>query len=353
MTTGSSRVVVAGVGMMTSVGLTAPETAGSIRASIARYGESRFTDPQFDPYVLAEVPDGALPRMDAAERVNRAPRDLRLLRLGIRPLLEALAALPKDAEPPPLALALPELRANPADSHRFLETLSRHVHGRFDVVLSTALDHGRAGALRAIDRAADAVRSGRVKFAIAGAIDTYRDEEILAALERDERVKTATRLDGFIPGEGAAFVLLANEAHARKASIRPLAALTRVALADEPGHLYSDVPYRGDGLAGALTALLASGEVSAPIADVLSSMNGESHWAKEWGVAFVRNRAAFRDGHGMHHPADCFGETGAACGPLLIGLAAFGIRDGYCKSPCLVYCSSDRGPRAALAVTTV
>jgi hypothetical protein len=32
-------------------------------------------------------------------------------------------------------------------------------------------------------------------------------------------------------------------------------------------------------------------------------------------------------------------------------LAALGMREGYRRSPSLVYCSSDRGPRAALAVS--
>jgi 3-oxoacyl-[acyl-carrier-protein] synthase I len=80
-------------------------------------------------------------------------------------------------------------------------------------------------------------------------------------------------------------------------------------------------------------------------------MSGESHWAKEWGVAFLRTRAAFREGHGMHHPADSFGETGAAAGPLMVGLAALGIKGAYHRGPTLAYCSSDRGPRAAVMVS--
>ena len=52
----------------------------------------------------------------------------------------------------------------------------------------------------------------------------------------------------------------------------------------------------------------------------------------------------------MHHPADCHGDTGAAAGPLMAGLAALGIRDGYRRPPRLVYGSSDRGERAALVV---
>jgi 3-oxoacyl-[acyl-carrier-protein] synthase-1 len=53
----------------------------------------------------------------------------------------------------------------------------------------------------------------------------------------------------------------------------------------------------------------------------------------------------------MHHPADCFGDTGAACGPIMTGLAALGIRGSYRRAPALVYGSSDRGARAAMMVT--
>ena len=80
-------------------------------------------------------------------------------------------------------------------------------------------------------------------------------------------------------------------------------------------------------------------------------MNGENHWAKEWGVSFIRNSAAFDPDHGFHHPADCYGDTGAACGPLMVGLAALGIRNGKQGGPTLVYGSSDRGERAALTVS--
>ena len=59
------------------------------------------------------------------------------------------------------------------------------------------------------------------------------------------------------------------------------------------------------------------------------------------GRCFLRNRGAFLPDHGMHHPADCYGDTGAACGPLMAGLAALGIKQGYRRSPALVYGSSD------------
>jgi 3-oxoacyl-[acyl-carrier-protein] synthase-1 len=185
---------------------------------------------------------------------------------------------------------------------------------------------------------------------VAGAIDTYRDSFVLASLDGKQRVKSASNLDGFIPGEGAGFLLLTQASTAKKYGLAALASVSRVAVGFEPGHLHSSEPYRGDGLADVFRQLSALGAVQAPIGEVYSSMNGENHWAKEWGVAYLRNKQIFHEQHGMHHPADCFGDTGAACGPLMVGLAALGIRQGYRKAPALVYGSSDVGPRCAVVV---
>jgi len=56
----SHDVVVVGVGMITAVGLSAAETAASVRAGIARFVESDFLDQLLEPVVLAWVPDEAM-----------------------------------------------------------------------------------------------------------------------------------------------------------------------------------------------------------------------------------------------------------------------------------------------------
>src|SRR5439155_16341288 len=188
-------------------------------------------------------------------------------------------------------------------------------------------------------------------FMIAGGVDTHRDRYVLGTLDMEKRVKSSANLDGFIPGEGAGFLLLADRGAASSAGLTPWAGVSAVALSTEPGHLYSEESYRGDGLAQAVQQLAQAGALVGPIREVYSSMNGENHWAKEWGVARIRSNGTFSAEHGMHHPADCYGDTGAACGPLLAGLAALGIKQGYRRSPALVYGSSDRGQRAALIVS--
>lgn len=354
MTTG---IVIVGVGMMTAVGLTAGETAASVRAGVARFTETPIRDHRARPFTLAEVPEEGLPGLgEGVEAPPPAPgltaRERRLLRLATMPLGECLAALPAGLPAPGLVLALPTAATTrPLDGAAFVGRLVAQLGGGLDPRLVDASDRGRAGGVAALDRAAALIRAGHAGFMVAGGVDSYRDPYVLATLDVEGRVKSAVHLDGFIPGEGAAFLLLASREAAAAAGLPVLATLSPAAVAVEEGHLYSEQPYRGDGLAAALAGLFGAGVVGGPVEEVYSSMNGESHWAKEWGVGFLRNRAAFAPEHGMHHPADCFGDTGAACGPIMAGLAALGVREGYRRSPCLVYGSSDDGLRAALAVS--
>lgn len=351
----SEPVVVVGVGMMTAVGLTAAETAASARAGTMRFEQSQFRDMRAVPFTLAQVPDDGLPPLvdDVLAIPGLTAREMRMLRLATGPLRECLASLSgRSVSGLSLCLALPETETRrPLDRAAFLERLALQAEGVIDPTRSDATHAGRAGGLRAIGQAAATIQSGQADLVLAGGVDTYRDSYVLAALDAEQRVKSPTNLDGFVPGEGAGFLLLASERAASVYPLAPVGYLASAAAGFETGHLYSDEPYRGDGLATTFAHLVASGAVDAPIAEVYSAMNGESHWGKEWGVGFLRNRAAFHPEHGMHHPADSFGDTGAASGPILVGLAALGMKAGYRRNPSLVFGSSDRGLRAATIVT--
>ena len=347
--------IIAGVGVMTAVGLSARETAAAVRANTTRFSESALHDQRFEPFTLAEIPDKGLPPLaETLESSGLTSREQRMLRIASAPLSECLDALPPNEPPPGLVLALPENETKrPIDSQAFLKSLATQCGGKFDVKRSTAPHTGRAGGLVALAHAAEAIRVGQAKFMIAGAVDTYRDLYVLGSLDLEKRIKSSAHLDGFIPGEGSAFLLLTSRAHASANNLKALAAVSRVAQAEENGHLYSDQPYRGDGLAAAVTQLVQAGLVTEPIAEVWSSMNGENFWAKEWGVAYLRNHAAFLENHAMRHPADCFGDTGSATGPIMAALAALGFASGYYRSAALVYGSSDRSARAALLLTAL
>jgi 3-oxoacyl-[acyl-carrier-protein] synthase-1 len=56
----------------------------------------------------------------------------------------------------------------------------------------------------------------------------------------------------------------------------------------------------------------------------------------------------------IEHPADKYGDTGAATGAILTALAATALLDGSRNGPALVWAASDREPRACalLCVST-
>lgn len=348
-------VVICSIGITTAVGLSSAETAASVRSATARFEESAMLDREFRPFTLAEVPEAGLPNVGErgdAQPPSSSARERRMLRLASRALGECLAPLAASHERVGLCLALPELDTpRPTDSAAFLGQLAMQTGGTVNPAASDASHRGRAGGLVAIGQGVLTIQNGAAELIVAGGVDSYHDLFVLATLDKEGRVKSRLNADGFIPGEGAAFLLLATEhaAHARGLPI--LGRVTPVAMGFETGHLYSAEPYRGDGLALTFQQLVARNIIDAPIGDVYASLTGESHWAKEWGVAHIRSKAAFRPEFGIHHPADCVGDTGAASGPLMIGLAAMGIRGRYHRSPVLVYGSSDRGARAAMIVT--
>jgi 3-oxoacyl-[acyl-carrier-protein] synthase-1 len=203
--------------------------------------------------------------------------------------------------------------------------------------------------MEALSAALEALEQKRAESVLVGGVDTYLDLYLLATLDQEDRVLAEGVMDGFCPGEGAAFLLLAAEP-AKVGVGAPVAYVHPPGLAQESGHRYSVEPYKGDGLAQAVAAALEAAKTE-PVQTVFSSMNGENFCAKEWGVAFMRNKAGFAEPHRFEHPADGFGDSGAATAPILLGLAALGVNRGYLPAPCLVYASSDASPRGAACVT--
>src|SRR5690606_7316605 len=107
-------------------------------------------------------------------------------------------------------------------------------------------------------------------------------------------------------------------------------------LSDELGHIHSDFPYKGEALDKAFKHALVNIN-TAKINRIYSTMNGEHYWAKEYGVAYLRNRDAFVDDVVLEHPADCYGDLGAASATALIALAANNLFTHRTETSALVY----------------
>jgi 3-oxoacyl-[acyl-carrier-protein] synthase-1 len=365
------ETVISSVGMITSIGNNAEQTAANVRAGISRYGETPMAGLYHKQFTLALISRDALGEIPEtmAHRKFFTRREGLLLRIAGVALRDCMRDL-KIATQPPLFLALPEHEtAKPLAPASFLDDLSTLNGGLFNRAASRAEWKGRAGSLAALGAAAQAIAAGDFPCVIAGGVDTFYDPYVLAKLDSyiypqhlNERplhwVLRVKRehidpIDPFIPGEGGGLLLLANKDFAAAQKLPLLAKLSATTSGFEPGYHGSTEPYKGEGLAETVQQLLEQNPPPSAIREVYSTMNGESYWAKEWGVTRVRNAQAFADGEIMHHPAEFFGDVGAASGPILVGLAASAISKNDRLSPALVYASSDYGPRAAGLVTAL
>jgi 3-oxoacyl-[acyl-carrier-protein] synthase-1 len=342
------------IGMATPVGLCAAQTAASVRCGIGRMIVSHMPDGQGDMLVMGLANDEELPPLaEALEDEDLSPRHVSMAKLGGAALAETLA---EEDNPIPLLLGVAEPRkeAKYPVGQEMLRILALQAGRELDLGRSRVYAQGRAAGLCALADAVAMVEKGQAQSVVVGGVDSYLDYFYLHALAAEGRLKAGAVSDGFVPGEGAAFALVAAPGVARRQHRRPLAIVEGVGLGREPGHRYSDEPHRGEGLAKAMRELFAAVPERGPanrIGCVWAGLNGESFWAKEWGVAAVRSAERFSEPVRIEHPADCMGDPGAAYGPIMLALATHDLARERCATPCLVWAASDREERAAVLLS--
>lgn len=367
---------IAQTGALCPIGRGIDQIDASVRTGLARFRESPVHDRRFEPVRLSLIPEDQLaPLAPELETQGFTSRQRRMLRLAAPALLEALAGLPPGEPPPAAFIGLPEPRINapiPLAPAKFFQALNtqasaaidvsatNRASAAFDVNASQLFPAGRAAALIALAHAHQHLVQRRANYALVGGVDTFLDLALLAELDLEERILGPRVMDGFIPGEGAAFILLS----VHRPSAAPLSnphdrsdvAILGTGTASDPGHRYSQQPALGEGISNAIEQLLSTPQLNlapASILDVYAGLNGESFQGKEWGVARLRHAPLFAPNSRTHHPADCYGDCGAATGALLLALAHRNlIRNAAHGSSgaALVWASSDREERGCAVV---
>jgi 3-oxoacyl-[acyl-carrier-protein] synthase-1 len=210
-----------------------------------------------------------------------------------------------------------------------------------DAARSQVFPLGRAASLRALQAALQTLTANPQQPVIVGGVDTYLDLRLLAELDAEQRILGSHVMDGFIPGEGAAFMVLSADTRAQGITI------VGAASHGDPGHRYGTEPAKGEGLSHALTQLREQlGDALTPIASTFAGFNGESFEAKLWGVARLRHNDLFTPDMKMQHPADCYGDAGAATGAILTVVAATALSKAQRAAPALIWAASDHETRA-------
>jgi len=331
---------------MTALGYSAPMTAASVRASLSRFRESPMIDKVGEPMLLSMT-----------RFLNPEIQDLdRLLALGTHAAKEGLEPLVKVTERSGrfspeigLCLGLPSSRpglkpdlAGPLCSQLIAQLLP------WRLAAETVFETGHASGLMAIEHAVDLIRAG-TEFVLAGGVDSYYSAETLEWLDQTGRLHSEANMDGFIPGEGAGFCLLTSSATALRYGLSPLAEVLSAESGEEPHPLISDGVCLGQGMTGVFSKVLSVPVPAPKVADwTLCDMNGESFRSTEWMYAYLRTGRKHRDPLQLWHPADCYGDIGAASGPVLAGIAMAAWRRSYARGDrCLVWTASEGKHRSA------
>ncbi|MBE9569067.1 MAG: hypothetical protein IMF11_00435 [Proteobacteria bacterium] len=342
-----TRVCIVGIGSVTSIGLNAPATAASARAGIARFNEHPYMiNREGDPYVLAMVPILNTGTMGV-------DRYIHLALPAMQEALEPLANLDKSVGHIHVKIGLPEDRPGlPQDLQVKLSDEVKKISNKSYLIKNIAIiEKGHSAGLMALEEGSKEINMRTCEFCLIGGVDSYIDPNTLDWIEDNEQLHIPVNAWGFIPGEAASFCLLCSQEIADKYNLPVKARLIAISTALEENRIKTETVCIGQGLTQAVKNCLKELPSECRIDYTICDQNGEAYRADEFGFMLARLSEYFVDPSDYMAPADCWGDVGAASGPLFINLIIFAAEKGYAKGPhTLLWTSSERGERSAAIV---
>jgi 3-oxoacyl-[acyl-carrier-protein] synthase-1 len=339
---GTPLAAIVGVGARTHTGRDALAATMTWRARRSLPRETPMVDRAGEPIGMC--------------RARALPDDLlgldRFVALAAPALAEAArdAGLPRDAAIA-LHLALPaesEPRTHAIDAAALLAALGAAsgipVHAR----RSTAHAAGRGAGLVALAAAVERLRVGAEDLVVVGGVDSYYDPGLLESLDAAYRLHSLTAENGYLPGEGAAFLVLERSGRAagRRARANVLSALVE----REPRPFGNAEPTQG--LAISLAVRRALEPARAPVRWALTDVVNERHRIDEWVYASARAHRQLAPDARHDQPLLTTGDLGAASGVVLAALAATCWSVGAAPADqALVAVHGDDDTRAAALLT--
>ncbi len=335
---------VVAIGARTPLGLSAESSAAAVRAGISSFHEFPFATPSGEPVIVSA---------DSQLESSSEGRD-RIAGMITSVVDEVMTQIARDG---PLGvscyllLALPEPRPgfSQRDAEWVVDTAVSQLR-RYQPNAQAAIGGwGHAGSIRAAELVAQArVRGTDGLFLIVGA-DTYHQPETFLWLERDRRFAQPGVRGGFIPGEGAGCLALMSHGLRRELRMPAFAVLGGVGTAQESLLRDSDTGCFGlamtSAVLGATEGLVLPGEA---IDTLYSDINGERYRSEEWGFVAMKTHAVWK-ALDYEVPCSCWGDVGAAFGPLAAVLAVQSFRRKYARGPrAMIMAGSDGGLRGAL-----
>lgn len=327
--------LVVAVGARIATGLDALGAATSVRARKSFVRETRFVDRAGEAIGLATV-------ASIGEEV--VGRD-RFVALGAPALREATVVLPSlGLASVPLYLAAP-VEVDPLDTRgaRLFAALAQEAP--IDAAKSRVFPSGRAAGAIAVEQALGRISRGEDEAIVVGGIDSYFDPDRLEELDTARRLHGPQTENGFVPGEGAAFLLIAS----RRRATTKLANIAGVGIEKEPRPYGAAEPTHALGITLACKRALGTARLGWALTDVVA----ERHRVEEWLYAAGRIQQQCTPDLRVDTPLLLTGDLGAASVPFLCVLACMGWKIGAGAGPfALVAAHSDGPDRGAVLLAS-
>lgn len=330
-----SDVVIVGAGARTHTGATPLQVTMTARAGRCFPRESHLVDKAGEPIATCRV-------LSMADDVWGLERLVGLaapaLSQAARPWADAQRARSQDVPQLPALVALASER-RPGFDARVARHLLRSLEEASGVALaherSSLVARDRGGGAEVFARALARLRAGEDDAILVGGVDSWFDPDALEWLDVERRLHGPSTENGFLPGEGAGFVVLANRS--RASSLPRLAQVLGAAVEIEPRpylrpggpEVTGEEPSHGLGMTLAIrNACRAIGDRSRRIGWALTDVVGERHRVEEWTYAATRAFRAFTDAPVHDQPLLVTGDLGAASTAVLAVIAATSFQTG-------------------------
>lgn len=319
-------------GMVCAVGLNVPSACAAIRAGLTNPTESRFLDGDGEWVMVHRVP-------------LEHPWNVKLGKMAAAAVSECMGPLsPQQRQATPVLLCLSDSLGASVNSGLEVDVPAA-VASELGISLaphSAVVARGRSGVGYALRRARELLYESGVPAVVIAATDSLLTGPTLSLLTKARRLLTPQNSNGFIPGEGAAAVLLGAGAGGR-------VVCNGIGMSVEPAPIDSDRPLRAEGLVAAIRDALAEAGCRMHDMDLrVADLSGEQYYFKEATLAVSRLLRARKEQFDLWHPAQSVGETGVAAGLIALVVADTALRKGYAPGPSiLTHISADGGDRVA------
>lgn len=337
----SLPIFIAGLGARTPLGLHAAASAAALRADITALQQHPTWVDQTGEPMMAALDAELDPAMTGWQRM------VLLAEAALHEACEPLESWAGHIGSVPLLIGLPELRPGfgESDARQVRDALAR-ITLPVTLARTDVFVQGHAAGLGALAAGLQLLRRGECEMCLVGGVDSYFHVDTMEWLDANRQLAGPVSRSGFVPGEGAAFCLLASDAACARWNIQPHARVWEAALARESKLIKTRDVCLGVGLTQAVQGALA-GQGSTLIDSIYCDINGERYRSEEWGFVALRVGQRFIDPASYVSPAERWGDLGAASGALFAMLASLAFARNGKASRTLLWASSEQGLRGA------